>query len=101
MCGICGEFTFTERPSIGRLAPIMQMMERRGPDDDGLWTDQEHAALGFRRLAILDLSPTGHQPMLTQDGRYVIIYNGEMYNFLELKRDLERDGIRFRSTGDT
>jgi asparagine synthase (glutamine-hydrolysing) len=57
--------------------------------------------LGFRRLAILDPSPAGHQPMLSPDGRYVLVYNGELYNFRELRSDLESDGVVFRSSGDT
>jgi asparagine synthase (glutamine-hydrolysing) len=77
------------------------MMERRGPDDQGFWTDGKYCSFGFRRLAILDLSPTGHQPMMTAEGRYVLVYNGEVYNFPELREELEHKGIHFRSTGDT
>ncbi len=77
------------------------LMERRGPDDEGHWTDEAHLALGFRRLAILDLSPAGHQPMVSPCGRYVIAFNGEVYNFRELRADLEARGHAFRSTSDT
>jgi asparagine synthase (glutamine-hydrolysing) len=76
-------------------------MKRRGPDDFGLWADEQTCVLGFRRLSILDLSAAGHQPMTTPDGRYTIVYNGEVYNFRELREELERKGIRIRSSGDT
>jgi asparagine synthase (glutamine-hydrolysing) len=101
MCGIAGEFRFEPSSYIPNWEQISNLMARRGPDDGGLWSDEQHCALGFRRLSILDLSPTGHQPMLTQNGRYAIVYNGEMYNFRELRRELEQQGVRFRSTGDT
>ncbi len=74
----------------------------RGPDDSGAWVDaQAGIALGFRRLAIVDLSPTGHQPMHSADDRYVIVFNGEVYNFLELRKDLSALGHSFRGTSDT
>ena len=76
-------------------------MARRGPDDEGIWTDEQHCTLGFRRLSILDLSPTGHQPMLTPDGRFAMVLNGEVYNFRELRTRLEQQGVAFRSSGDT
>lgn len=103
MCGICGCVSFTaltghESATIARMS---HLMERRGPDDQGVWTDGRHCVVGFRRLAILDLSPYGHQPMLTPDGRYVLVYNGEVYNFAELRQELHEKGIRVRSTGDT
>ena len=103
MCGICGVYsTFSNRQSDDLLLSVQQMtrlMQRRGPDDEGFWSDNQ-CALGFRRLAILDLAPTGHQPMLTADGRYVLVFNGEVYNFQELRPRLEQRGVRFRSTGD-
>jgi len=79
----------------------MALMARRGPDDEGYWSDGQRVMLGLRRLAVLDLSPAGHQPMHTQDGRYALVYNGEVYNFRELHRELVQQGVRFRSTGDT
>lgn len=101
MCGIVGAFSFRQGVKPLLDSSLINLMARRGPDDEGLWTDDWHCTLGFCRLAILDLSPAGHQPMLTQDKRYVIVYNGEVYNFRELRRELEQEGVRFRSTGDT
>ena len=77
-------------------------LTHRGPDDSGAWVDPNAGiALGFRRLAILDLSPTGHQPMHSADSRYVLIFNGEIYNYRELRVELEHLGCRFRGTSDT
>jgi len=74
---------------------------RRGPDDEGFWND-EHVALGFRRLSILDLTQAGHQPMASPDGRYVLVFNGEVYNHRELRRELDQRGEPpFRSSSDT
>ncbi|MGH7830422.1 MAG: asparagine synthetase B family protein, partial [Candidatus Binatia bacterium] len=101
MCGIVGEFRLAAGPTTAPWSQLLGLMARRGPDDEGVWTDGERCTLGFRRLSILDLSPTGRQPMVTEDGRYVIVYNGEVYNFPELKQELSRHGVRFRSTGDT
>src|ERR687891_103997 len=100
MCGICGCFSYHGLLDQDHAATIqmMRLMERRGPDDQGYWTDRKHCSFGFRRLAILDLSPHGHQPMLTMDGRYVLIYNGEAYNFHQLREELDHQGIRWRST---
>jgi asparagine synthase (glutamine-hydrolysing) len=75
-------------------------MHHRGPDDSGVYADRG-VALGMARLAILDLSQAAHQPMRSDDGRYVLIYNGETYNFAEERRALESRGHRFRTTGDT
>jgi asparagine synthase (glutamine-hydrolysing) len=74
----------------------------RGPDDVGVWSDPDGLAhLGHRRLSIIDLSPAGHQPMVLADGAYAITYNGEIYNYRELRRALEVTGVRFRSSSDT
>jgi asparagine synthase (glutamine-hydrolysing) len=103
MCGICGSLSFGGQSDEDKAAIIqlMKLMERRGPDDSGLWTDQQCCVMGFQRLSILDLSAAGHQPMITPSRRYAIIYNGEVYNFRELREELQESGIRFRSSGDT
>jgi asparagine synthase (glutamine-hydrolysing) len=75
-------------------------MVRRGPDDSGAWQD-ERCNLVFRRLSILDLSDAGHQPMVSGDGRHVLVFNGEVYNFTDLRRQLEQRGVRFRSNSDS
>jgi asparagine synthase (glutamine-hydrolysing) len=79
---------------------MLATLHHRGPDDQGLYASGS-AAFGFRRLSILDLSPAGHQPMSTPDGQVTIVFNGEIYNFLELRRDLELRGCVFRSRSDT
>jgi len=103
MCGISGIFHFTHiqlsDQDIDTVSKMTSQMVRRGPDDQGLWHDED-CALGFRRLSILDLTPTGHQPMTSQDGRYVLVFNGELYNFQDLSAYLEKKGVNFRSTGD-
>jgi asparagine synthase (glutamine-hydrolysing) len=66
----------------------------RGPDDDGYWSDTgQRMGLGHRCLAMVDLSPAGHQPMVSASGRYVIVFNGEIYNHLDLRRELEKTGL--------
>lgn len=102
MCGVVGAFAFGSSPSTelaSNVRTIAERMARRGPDDAGEWSDLR-CALAFRRLSILDLSSTGHQPMATLDGRYQLVFNGELYNFRELRTELEALGRTFRSTGD-
>lgn len=106
MCGLAGFVDQSLQSDADNLTRMVQRMadtlRHRGPDDDGAWTDAETGvALGHRRLSIIDLSPTGHQPMMSGDGRYVIAYNGEIYNFQDLRRELEADGVGFRGTSDT
>jgi asparagine synthase (glutamine-hydrolysing) len=106
MCGIVGFWDNSQQLNTDQLAPMVQRMSdtllHRGPDDGGTWVDAEAGiALGHRRLAIVDLSPEGHQPMMSADGRYVIVFNGEIYNFVELRRQLEQLGHRFRGHSDT
>ncbi len=100
MCGIAGEFRFASAPSQANWANISELMQRRGPDDAGAWQD-DHCDLVFRRLSILDLSAAGHQPMVSGDGRYVLVFNGEVYNFTELRPQLEARGVSFRSNSDS
>lgn len=103
MCGIAGIIDAEAgSASAGRaaVATMVGLMHRRGPDDEGHW-DDGRCFLGFRRLAILDLTEAGRQPMVSGDGRSVIVFNGELYNFQELRRELESAGVRFRSRTDT
>ena len=95
MCGICGAFTpgGGEPISASIIAGMTATLERRGPDSGGVWIDdRSEVMLGHRRLAIVDLSDAGHQPQTAPDGRYVIAYNGELYNHLELRDELEKSG---------
>ncbi|SEO64306.1 asparagine synthase (glutamine-hydrolyzing) [Paenibacillus sp. OV219] len=106
MCGIIGFFLKNEKYSSEKFAHILKSMTdpiyHRGPDGEGSWIDEEAGiALGHRRLSILDLSPEGHQPMLTASGRFCIIYNGEIYNFTDIRRELEELGCKFRGHSDT
>jgi len=106
MCGITGFWELTNSDTYNDLTSVvtrmMNTIRHRGPDDSGAWVDEEsRIALGFRRLAIIDLSPTGHQPMLSTNERYVMIFNGEIYNYAELKSQLDSAGYIFRGTSDT
>ncbi len=105
MCGIAGFLTTKDRNADAMAAVARAMscaLAHRGPDDSAEWVDHEAGvALGHRRLSIIDLSPLGRQPMPSASGRFVIVYNGEVYNFLELRNELESEGQRFRSTSDT
>jgi asparagine synthase (glutamine-hydrolysing) len=99
MCGIIGTLSRHPNRHID-LVPALQMLEHRGPDDRGYWKD-ERVQLGHRRLSILDLTPLGHQPMICHQGRFVIVLNGEIYNYIELRKELENLGHRFISHTDT
>jgi asparagine synthase (glutamine-hydrolysing) len=101
MCGIAGEFRFGAGSSGANWSEISAMMARRGPDDSGVWSEDNYCTLVFRRLSILDLSADGHQPMISHDRRYVLVFNGELYNFREIRRELSSAGVQFRSSGDT
>jgi asparagine synthase (glutamine-hydrolysing) len=105
MCGFAGLLSragFTSDELTDHATRMIGPIAHRGPDDSGVWVDP-HAgiALGFRRLAILDLSPQGHQPMRSGSGRYHITFNGEVYNYLDLRRELESCGHRFSGHSDT
>ncbi len=106
MCGLAGfwhpDATSPEAALHDAAGCMTDAIAHRGPDDRGTWADADAGVvLGFRRLAILDLSPTGHQPMLSPDGRYVVVFNGEIYNYQDLRVELESHGARFRGTSDT
>ena len=101
MCGFAGVIAFGGRPVDGNVVARMgQTLEHRGPDDRGLYV-AGGVGLAFRRLAILDLSPSGHQPLTSADGRLTIVFNGEIYNYIELREELRALGHVFRSSGDT
>jgi len=107
MCGIVG-FWLSSSSSFDNIQnlidPMIQSLEHRGPDANGLWINQSsNVALGHRRLSILDLSSTGSQPMESSNGRYVLSYNGEIYNHLEIRRDIQNlnPDYRWRGSSDT
>ena len=106
MCGLAGLIDLsrsTTRDTLTAAATAMaDTLAHRGPDSSGVWVDETAGiALGHRRLAIVDLSPAGHQPMLTRDGNFALVYNGLVYNFEELRSELEAVGRRFYSRSDT
>lgn len=105
MCGIAGFLTVSPlAPDSGRVLEAMtRAIAHRGPDDSGQWLDRPAGvALGHRRLSIIDLSAAGHQPMASASGRYVVVYNGEIYNFRALRRELEELGVSgWRGHSDT
>ena len=101
MCGIVGQLNFDNSPvSPVILKKMSDVIKHRGPDGEGHWIE-ENVGLGHRRLSIIDLSPAGHQPMVSADHRYVLTYNGEIYNFRELRTELEAKGYWFRSQTDS
>src|SRR5688500_15337359 len=101
MCGINGAFAYSDSaPPVDRaeLTRIRDAMAFRGPDGKGLWiADDARVGLAHRRLAIIDLSDSGVQPMSTPDGRLSIVFNGEIYNYRALRAELEAKGCAFRS----
>src|SRR6516164_8942005 len=102
MCGIVGclALALEAEPDSSWVATATERISHRGPDDEGFYTDND-VALGFRRLAIIDLSQAGHQPMRSADGRYWMIFNGEIYNYVELAQELRDQGVALRSSGDS
>src|SRR4249919_3798377 len=99
MCGICGIASTRGTVDPGRLAAMSATLVQRGPDSDGAYLDGR-VGLAARRLAIIDLA-TGDQPIANDDGRITVVQNGELYNYLELRHELERAGHRFSTSGDT
>ena len=101
MCGIAGLVNLNGNPAESVLLRRMtDAIAHRGPDGEGIFTDG-CLGLGHRRLSIIDLSPAGRQPMQTSDGRFVLTYNGEVYNFQELRAELQAMGYQFRSRTDS
>ena len=101
MCGIVGVIRFDSKPVEKKLiTSMMQVIKHRGPDDEGVYIDG-HVGLGHVRLSILDLSSAGKQPMTDATGRYTIIQNGESYNYIELREELQAMGYTFKTQTDT
>ncbi len=102
MCGIVGclALALEADPDQDWVHTATERITHRGPDDEGFYGDPD-VALGFRRLAIIDLSPGGHQPMRSADGRYWMVYNGEIYNYLELGQELRQQGVVLRTSSDS
>src|SRR3954454_7806735 len=102
MCGFVGFLALTgdAAPTVEFITPMIDAIAHRGPGDHGVVIDGR-LALGFRRLSILDLSQAGHQPMTSTDGTLSMVFNGEIYNYVELRAELQAFGHRFVSSGDT
>lgn len=102
MCGIAGIRSYNGLLNKNRVMEMCKSLEHRGPDGQGIWLGSEkYICLGHRRLSILDLSTNGAQPMISEDDRYAISFNGEIYNYLELKNKLKKNGEKFKTKTDT
>src|SRR4051794_33344537 len=105
MCGVAGILTdrrITAEELEHNVREMTSALAHRGPDDDGTWLDCDAGlAFGHRRLAIIDLSREGRQPMLSRNGRYAVTFNGEIYNYKELRARLAGVGVAFRGASDT
>ncbi|MCE9584820.1 MAG: asparagine synthetase B, partial [Planctomycetes bacterium] len=102
MCGLCGIAGADVASLAGRLEPMIASLAHRGPDGEGRTTAPSRGCvLGHRRLSVIDLGAGSAQPMSSPDGRRVLAYNGELYNYRELREELVRGGARFRTQGDT
>ena len=101
MCGIVGDINFNNRAiEEQNIREMMHKIKHRGPDDEGIFIE-DSVGLGFVRLSIIDLSSAGHQPMISDDSRFVLIFNGEVFNYIELREELRAKGYKFRSNSDT
>ena len=102
MCGICGKLYHGEDKKVDKelVRKMAFVLNHRGPDDEGVYV-KDNVGLGHKRLSILDLSPAGHQPMTNEDGSIWIVFNGEIYNFLDLRDELQKKGHTFMSRTDT
>ncbi len=106
MCGFAGfldpNLKLHPEQGIAICARMSKSLRHRGPDDEGVWNDSDAGyGVGHQRLSVIDLTDAGHQPMVSENGRFVIAYNGEVYNFREIKQELEVKGITFRGHSDT
>lgn len=104
MCGIVGYWTSDKTPDRQVIQKMAKTIKYRGPDDGGVWCDDiQGVVFAHRRLAVIDLSPNGHQPMTSHTGRYIITYNGEIYNFSDLRKQLDEQGLNlsWRGHSDT
>jgi len=101
MCGIVGDINFNSKNiEEQNIKEMMQKIKHRGPDDEGLFIEN-NIGLGFVRLSIIDLSSAGHQPMLSDDNRFVLIFNGEIFNYIELREELISKGYKFKTDSDS
>jgi asparagine synthase (glutamine-hydrolysing) len=102
MCGIAGIYSYTnKKPDTAYLEWCISTMKRRGPDDEGLWTNHSNYAAAFVRLSVRDITHNGHQPMLSSDGKHCISFNGEIYNAADIKNRLTAIGCKWLSDTDT
>jgi len=101
MCGFLFEFTFKQQSAHELFSGVLNHSQKRGPDHTGFWTNQTTVQMGFNRLAILELTEAGNQPMLSPQGRYAIVFNGEIYNHLELRKQLSFEAFRGHSDTET
>ena len=102
MCGICGTVDPTGKIESSELKKMSDIMRHSGPDAEGVWVSADHVfGLGHRRLSIIDLDPRSNQPFVSDDGNVILSFNGEIYNFLDVKHLLEAKGHKFRTQSDT
>ena len=104
MCGINGFYTQSSFRSNDVIFKMNSAISHRGPDTNGFWLEKKSGiALGHQRLSIIDLSSAGNQPMKSNSGRYILTYNGEVYNHLEIRKELEKinSNINWRGNSDT
>ena len=100
MCGIAGKVSFLHMPDVQAVQRMTRSLSHRGPDAEGIMISG-NAVFGHRRLSIIDLSESANQPMQDDSQRYMIVYNGEVYNYLELRKLLVEEGVHFRTQSDT
>ena len=106
MCGLSGFIdshrSFNDDAMHALIKKMTRELIHRGPDDEGYWCDvSNHMALGFRRLAIIETSQVGHQPMVSQDNQFAMVFNGEIYNYIEIKQQLALEGVLVEANSDS